>query len=213
MTKEKVGQSIATGVFNYCKGTSPLYVNEIFIPSRNTCNTRSQMALEIVSNLDQKSISFIGKSIWNKLSNNFKVLNTTISFTHNYKKLVLQNLSEQNSVLNITFNHYYKNFCYSCYYYFYHHFCYHYKYISIHYHYHFYYHYYYNNYFSNHYFHYQIYVFHQQVRSLGGPYRILLKKSLKVLYQVYPCHLRSKDFFNDAFLSEICFLNCLSFVY
>ena len=55
------------------------------------------MALEIPlkkSNLGLKSISFIGPSIWNKLSNNFKVLNTTTSFIHNYKKLVLQNFSE-----------------------------------------------------------------------------------------------------------------------
>ena len=46
------------------------------------------------ANIGQKSISFIGPSIWNKLSNNLKVLNTTTSFTHNYKKLVLQSLSE-----------------------------------------------------------------------------------------------------------------------
>ena len=36
------------------------------------------------ANIGQKSISFIGPSIWNKLSNNLKVLNTTTSFTHNY---------------------------------------------------------------------------------------------------------------------------------
>ena len=96
-TKERVEQRIATKVFNYWKGTSPLYVNELFVPSRNTYNTRSHISLEIPlkkSNLDQKSISFIGPSIWNKLSNNVKVLNTTTSFIHNYKKLVLQNLSE-----------------------------------------------------------------------------------------------------------------------
>ena len=96
-TKEIVEQRIATKVFNDRKGTSPLYVNEPFVPSRNTYNTRSHMALEIPlkkSNLGQKSISFIGRSIWNKLRNHLKVLNTTTSFTYNYKKLVLQNLSE-----------------------------------------------------------------------------------------------------------------------
>ena len=40
-TKERVEQRIAAKVFNYWKGTSPLYVNEIFVPSRNTYNTRS----------------------------------------------------------------------------------------------------------------------------------------------------------------------------
>ena len=55
------------------------------------------MALEIPlreSNLGQKSILFIGTSISNKLINNLKILNTTTSFPHNYKKLVLENLSE-----------------------------------------------------------------------------------------------------------------------
>ena len=99
-TEERVEQRIATKVFNYWKGTSPLFVNELFVPSRNTYNTRSHMTLKIPlkkSNLGQKSILFIGSFIWNKLSNNLKVLNTTTSFTsftHDYKKLVLQNLSE-----------------------------------------------------------------------------------------------------------------------
>ena len=42
------------------------------------------MALEIPlrkSNLGQKSISFMGPSVWNKLSNDLKVLNTVTSFT------------------------------------------------------------------------------------------------------------------------------------
>ena len=55
------------------------------------------MALEIPlkkSNLGQKSISCIGPSIWNKLSNNLKVLSTTASFTHSNKKLVLQKFTE-----------------------------------------------------------------------------------------------------------------------
>ena len=92
-------------------------------------------------NTSQKSILFTGTSICNQLSNNMS--NTTTSFTHNYKKLVLQTLSEQNSILIITLNHYYyqvsKNFfCYYCY--FYHHYQYHYyNYISIHHHYFFFY--------------------------------------------------------------------------
>ena len=45
--KERAEQRIATKVFNYWKGTSPLYVNELFFPSKNTYNTRSHMALEI----------------------------------------------------------------------------------------------------------------------------------------------------------------------
>ena len=84
-TKERVEQSVATKIFKYWKGISPLYVNEFFVSSKNTYNTRSHMALEIPldkSSLGQNSISFIGRFIWNKLSSNLKVLNTTTSFTH-----------------------------------------------------------------------------------------------------------------------------------
>ena len=45
------------------------------------------------SNLGQKSISFMGPPIWNKLSNDLKILNTTTSFTHKYKKLILKKLA------------------------------------------------------------------------------------------------------------------------
>ena len=44
------------------------------------------------SNLGHKSISFIGPSVWNKLTNDLKILNTTTSFTYNYKKLLLKKL-------------------------------------------------------------------------------------------------------------------------
>ena len=59
--------------------------------------TRSHMALEITlrkSNLGQKSISFMGSYIWNILRNDLKMLNTTTSFTCNYKKLILKRLNE-----------------------------------------------------------------------------------------------------------------------
>ena len=53
------------------------------------------MALEISlrkSNLAPKSISFMEPSIWNKLSNDLKILNAATSFTHNNKKFVLKKL-------------------------------------------------------------------------------------------------------------------------
>ena len=40
------------------------------------------------SNLGERSISFIGPSIWNKLSNDLKFLNTKTLFTHTHKKLI-----------------------------------------------------------------------------------------------------------------------------
>ena len=91
-TKERVEQRVATNVFKYWKGTSPFYVNELFVLSRNVYKTRSHMALEIPlrkSNLHQKSVSFMRPSIWNKLSNDLSILNIA---TYNYKKLVLEKL-------------------------------------------------------------------------------------------------------------------------
>ena len=35
-TKEREEQCITTERFKYWKGTSPFYVNELFVPSRNT---------------------------------------------------------------------------------------------------------------------------------------------------------------------------------
>ena len=62
-TKERVEKRVATNVSKYWKGTSPFYVNELFVPSRNIYKTRSHMAWEITlrkKNLGQKSISFMG---------------------------------------------------------------------------------------------------------------------------------------------------------
>ena len=92
-TKERVKQRFAIKTFKHWKVTLPFCVNELFVPSRNTYKTRSHMAFQILlikSSLGQKSISFLGPSIWNKLSNDLKILNTPTSFTHNYKKVVLK---------------------------------------------------------------------------------------------------------------------------
>ena len=107
-TKERVEQRIVTKFLITGRGLP----HELFVPSRNTYNAKWHMALEIPlnkSNSGQKSISFIGSSISNSLTNNSKVLNTITSFTHNCQKLVLQPWSEYDSILIITFNH--------CYYY------------------------------------------------------------------------------------------------
>ena len=78
-TKERIEQRVAMKVFKYWKGTSPFYVYQVFVPSRSACKTRSHMALEIPlrkSKLGQKTILFSGQSIWNKLNNDLKILNT-----------------------------------------------------------------------------------------------------------------------------------------
>ena len=50
------------------------------------------MTLQITlrkSNLGQKSISFLGTLVWNKLRNDLENLKASTSFTHDYEKLVL----------------------------------------------------------------------------------------------------------------------------
>ena len=50
--------------------------------------------------------SFMGPSIWNKLCNNLKILNTATPFTHNYKKLHLKQLEQVEHNFNRNFYHY-----------------------------------------------------------------------------------------------------------
>ena len=62
------------------------------MPSLNNYYTRSQMALYIPlcrTIKGQKSMSFLGTSIWNKLSSNVKTAVTTASFTRHLKKEIL----------------------------------------------------------------------------------------------------------------------------
>ena len=50
-TKVRAEERIAKNIFNYSKGTLPLYVDESFVQSRNTHYTRSHIALEIPSKI------------------------------------------------------------------------------------------------------------------------------------------------------------------
>ena len=54
----------------------------------------------------QKSISFLGPKIWNKVSLNIKTAATTSSFTHPLKKEILSKLQER-AILLIFYNYYY----------------------------------------------------------------------------------------------------------
>ena len=64
----------------------------MFIPSLNDYNTRSQMALGIPlcrTIKEQKSMSFLGPKIWNKVSSNIKAAAITSSFTELLKNEIL----------------------------------------------------------------------------------------------------------------------------
>ena len=82
--ERKVELLTSTTAFKYWKGIAPSYLNDMFMPSQDNYNTRSQMALDISlcrTSKGQKSMSFLGTKIWNNLSSNTKAAATTASFT------------------------------------------------------------------------------------------------------------------------------------
>ena len=93
--KKRVELSTETSVYKYWNRLAPSYFNDLFTPSLNRYNTRSQMALDIPlrkTALGQKNISFLGPKIWSKISNDLKVVKTTNFFTHGLKKQILDNM-------------------------------------------------------------------------------------------------------------------------
>ena len=87
----------STTVIKYWKGIASSYVNDMFMPSLNNGNTRSQIALDIpLCRIikGEKSMSFLGPKIWNKVSWSIKTVATTSSFMHRLKKEVLSKLQE-----------------------------------------------------------------------------------------------------------------------
>ena len=72
--------------------------------SGNIFPTRSYIVLEKPfreSNLGQKSILFLGPSIWKKLNIDLKCLSTATSFTHNLKRLSQQNITSTKTIMTI----------------------------------------------------------------------------------------------------------------
>ena len=80
-------------VFKYWQGIASSCLNDMFMPSVNNHNTRSQIALDIPlcrTIKGQKNIPFLGPKIWNK---NIKTAAT--AFTHRLKKEILRKLQER----------------------------------------------------------------------------------------------------------------------
>ena len=66
-----------------------LVEHRVFMPSLNHYNTILQKALDILLctiTKGQKSMSFLGLEVWNKLNSNIKTAATTASFMHHLKK-------------------------------------------------------------------------------------------------------------------------------
>ena len=85
----------STTLFKYWKGIGPSYLNNIYIPSVNNYNTKSQMALNLWlfrTNEGQKNMSLLGPVTWNKLVLSIKTAAASTSFTHGLKKQILEEL-------------------------------------------------------------------------------------------------------------------------
>ena len=74
-------------------GIAPCCLNDIFMPSLNNYNTKSQTELHIPLcriNKGQKSMSFLGAKIWNMLSSNIKAVPLQLLSRTAWKKRFLK---------------------------------------------------------------------------------------------------------------------------
>ena len=104
LVEEKVELCTFTSVFKYCKGITPCYQNDMFIPSLNNYNTRSQMWLDIPLSLQNnwRTKKYLASwtlvpRIWNKISSNKYKDSCNCSFFHAVfeKNFLLNCKSEQ----------------------------------------------------------------------------------------------------------------------
>ena len=106
LVEHRVELCTSTTVFKYWKRIAPSYLNDMFMPSLNNYDTRSQMALDIPlcrTIKGQKNMSFLGPKIWNKVSTNIKTTATASSFMHCLKKGILSKLQESAILLIFLF--------------------------------------------------------------------------------------------------------------
>ena len=91
--EHRVELCTATTVLKFWNQLTPSHFEDIFTPSFNKYDTRSQMALDIPlrkTTIGQKSISFLRTKVWSKTNNSLKAVITTVTFTHALKKHVLE---------------------------------------------------------------------------------------------------------------------------
>ena len=94
---QRVQQSLNVTVFKYVNNACPYYMKEVFeyasqgrISSRNNC-TRLKVPFRKTT-MGQKSLSYIGPSVWNKLPSSLKRSISLSTFKHDVKKSYLQEL-------------------------------------------------------------------------------------------------------------------------
>ena len=87
----------STTVFKCWKGIAPSSLNHVLMPSLNNYNTKLWILLDIPlcrTDKGQKSMSFLGPKIWNKVTWNIKTAATRAYFTLDLKKEILDKLKD-----------------------------------------------------------------------------------------------------------------------
>ena len=95
--KKSVYQSILSHVYKSLNNDSPIYMSDMFkTASQSNINTRQAYSRLIQplrkTNMGLNSISYLGSSLWNKLSENIKQSSSLITFRHKVKEYFLKNL-------------------------------------------------------------------------------------------------------------------------
>ena len=98
--EDRFNQCICASIFKFFNKTCPSYMEEVYDPAPSNCiNTRSSvLKLNKPSRKTvqgQKSISFIGPSVWNALPDNIKQTTNVNSFKHNVKKHYLKKFKKR----------------------------------------------------------------------------------------------------------------------
>ena len=89
---DTVESCTATALPKYWNAIVPSYINEMFKPSYNRYNTKTQIALYIPLrkiNTGQQALSFLGPKIQIKTSHSTKNVKTTAPFTYALKRDIL----------------------------------------------------------------------------------------------------------------------------
>ena len=92
-------QFIVSDIFKFYNNQCPDYFNEVFCPvddngvATRCCNKKLKLPF-CKSKLGMQSLSYVGPSTWNKLSDNIKTTTSVNCFKHNIKKYFLMKLSE-----------------------------------------------------------------------------------------------------------------------
>ena len=90
-------QSVCTSVHNFFNDKAPGYMADIFLrdDAKRTRNSILHLKKPLAKTNGQKSLSFIGPSIWNQLPSEIKILTNNNTFKHQVKSLFLGKLKEK----------------------------------------------------------------------------------------------------------------------